>query len=247
MNPSQSLARPLLASMFIAGGIDSLRNSEAKVKEAEVVVKPLTQAVPSLPKDTEAFVRFNGAVQVGAGVLLATGKLRRLSALALIGSIIPTTYAGHRFWEESDDLSRKQQGIHFLKNMGLLGGLILELGSGPAKTRSGKNSRSEKRAKAVVRSGSATMAKKTAKETKHLEREAERRARAAAKSASVLASRTASDVAKRSRKAAKKSQVAAVKAAKKSQVVAGPYVAAATEHAGQLLSHAHDQIGHLAA
>jgi uncharacterized membrane protein YphA (DoxX/SURF4 family) len=43
----------------------------------------------------------------------------------LAGTIVPTTYAGHRFWEESDPQSRSQQRIHFLKNLGLLGGLIL--------------------------------------------------------------------------------------------------------------------------
>ena len=74
MNPSQSLARPLLASMFIAGGIDSIRNSEAKVKAAEAVVKPISQAFPIVPDDTETLVKLNGAVQVGAGVMLATGK-----------------------------------------------------------------------------------------------------------------------------------------------------------------------------
>jgi hypothetical protein len=70
-------------------------------------------------------VRANGAVQVGAGVLLATGRLPRLASLALIGSIVPTTYAGHRFWEETDDADRAQQRVHFLKNLGLLGGLVL--------------------------------------------------------------------------------------------------------------------------
>ncbi|MBO0730635.1 MAG: hypothetical protein J2P57_15370, partial [Acidimicrobiaceae bacterium] len=61
------------------------------------------------------------------GTLMALGKFRRLAALALIGTIIPTTYAGHRFWEEEDEATRAQQRIHFLKNLGLLGGLILEL------------------------------------------------------------------------------------------------------------------------
>jgi hypothetical protein len=56
---------------------------------------------------------------------LAAGKFRRLAALALIGSIVPTTYAGHRFWEESDPATRAQQKMHFVKNLGLLGGLIL--------------------------------------------------------------------------------------------------------------------------
>jgi putative oxidoreductase len=111
--------------MFIVGGLDAARNPEGKVKAAEAATKPLTDLIPVLPQDTETLVRMNGVVQVGAGVLLAIGKFRRLAALALIGSIIPTTYAGHRFWEETDEATRKQQQVHFLKNLGLLGGLIL--------------------------------------------------------------------------------------------------------------------------
>ena len=125
MSISRRVARPLLASMFISGGLDAVRNPKGKVKAAEAVTELATDLVPALPQDTETLVRLNGAVQVGAGVLLAVGKFRRLSALVLIGSIIPTTYAGHRFWEETDEEAKKQQQIHFLKNLGLLGGLIL--------------------------------------------------------------------------------------------------------------------------
>ena len=75
--------------------------------------------------DTETVVRVNGGVQIVAGVLLATGRFRRLACLFLMGSLIPTTYAGHRFWEETDETARSQQRMHFLKNLGLLGGLIL--------------------------------------------------------------------------------------------------------------------------
>jgi putative oxidoreductase len=38
---------------------------------------------------------------------------------------VPTTLAGHRFWEEDDPARRHQQQIHFFKNLGLLGGLVL--------------------------------------------------------------------------------------------------------------------------
>ncbi len=122
---SRRIARPLLASMFIAGGVDSLRHPAGKVKAAEAVTGPLSEFVPAVPDDAELLVRVNGAVQVGAGVLLATGRFRRLAAVALIGSIIPTTYAGHRFWEEIDPVDRAEQRVHFLKNLGLLGGLLL--------------------------------------------------------------------------------------------------------------------------
>jgi uncharacterized membrane protein YphA (DoxX/SURF4 family) len=122
---SRRVARPLLASIFIAGGVDAVRNPAEKAKAAEAVTEPLNDADTVVPNDPEMWVRVNGAVQIGAGVLLATGKFRRLASLALIGSIIPTTYAGHRFWEETDEATRAQQKLHFLKNLGLLGGLIL--------------------------------------------------------------------------------------------------------------------------
>jgi putative oxidoreductase len=122
---SRRIARPLLASIFIAGGIDALRNPSNKVKKAETVTGPLSEQVDFIPNDPEVLVRINGAVQVGAGVLLATGKFRRIASLALCGSIIPTTLAGHRFWEEEDEAARIQQQMHFLKNLALLGGLIL--------------------------------------------------------------------------------------------------------------------------
>jgi uncharacterized membrane protein YphA (DoxX/SURF4 family) len=122
---SRRIARPLLASIFIAGGLDALRNPGGKVEAAEAVVSPISEGVPSIPDDPETLVRLNGAVQVVSGGLLAIGRFRRLASVALICSIIPTTYAGHRFWEETDDATRAQQRIHFLKNLGLLGGLIL--------------------------------------------------------------------------------------------------------------------------
>jgi putative oxidoreductase len=122
---SRRLARPLLASIFVVGGWDAFWNPEGKVKRAAAVTEPLAEKSGIESLDTEMLVRINGAVQIGGGVLLAFGKFRRLAALALIGSIIPTTYAGHRFWEEADPATRSQQKMHFLKNVGLLGGLIL--------------------------------------------------------------------------------------------------------------------------
>jgi uncharacterized membrane protein YphA (DoxX/SURF4 family) len=122
---TRRIARPLLASIFVAGGLDALRNPAGKVEKAEAVTEPLRQNSALGSLDTETLVRINGGVQIGAGLLLATGRFRRLASIVLIGSIVPTTYAGHRFWEETDEVTRAQQRTHFLKNVGLLGGLIL--------------------------------------------------------------------------------------------------------------------------
>ncbi len=124
------IARPLLASSFVYGGIDTLRNPASRVPGATPVVEQITEqadkALPvQVPRDVEQWVKIDAGVKVGAGALLALGKLPRLSALALIGSVVPTTLAGHRFWEESDDEKKFSQQAHFLKNLGLLGGLMI--------------------------------------------------------------------------------------------------------------------------
>lgn len=119
------LARPMLASIFISGGLDALRNPAPKVPAAEDVAPPIARKLPYLPEDPETLVRLNGAAQLGAGTLLALGRFPRLSSTILAASIIPTTAAGHRFWEEDEPQKKSQQQTHFFKNLGLLGGLIL--------------------------------------------------------------------------------------------------------------------------
>jgi putative oxidoreductase len=125
------LARPMLASMFVMGGVDALMHASAKVGKAEKV----TDQVPTLadkiapglpvPTDPATLVRINGGVQVVAGLALATGRAPRLSALALAASLAPTTYAGHPFWEEKDKATRATQRIQFFKNISMMGGLLL--------------------------------------------------------------------------------------------------------------------------
>jgi uncharacterized membrane protein YphA (DoxX/SURF4 family) len=124
----RALSRPLLAAMFVYGGLDSIRNPRPKVGRARVVIDPVADAIDA-DDNPELLVQANGAVQVGAGVLLALGVVPRVSATALAASLIPTTAAGHRFWEETDPSSRAQQTIHFLKNAAMLGGLLAVIGS----------------------------------------------------------------------------------------------------------------------
>lgn len=129
---SRLLARPMLASMFIVGGFDSVRNAQAKGPAAQPItdrVAPLLQkAVPQLPSDPVSLVRLNGAVQVAAGAALATGRFPRLSAAVLAATLVPTTAAGHRFWEHSDPADKAQQRVHFFKNVSMLGGLLIASG-----------------------------------------------------------------------------------------------------------------------
>ena len=100
------IARPMLAGIFVWGGINALRYPAAHVPAAE----PL--------------VRANGAAMVAGGALLATGKAPRLASALLLGTMVPTT-ATHNFWAESDPQAKAGKLTQFIKDVSLMGGLIL--------------------------------------------------------------------------------------------------------------------------
>ena len=168
------VARPMLASMFVVGGVNALKNVEKMTQRAHPVTEKLTatanKVAPSIPipKDERTLVRINAITQITAGLALATGRAPRLASAALAASLIPTTAAGHRYWEESDPTTRANQRLHFVKNVSMLGGLLLA--SVDTEGKPGVAWRT-KHAVGDVR-----------REAKHLRREAKAQARLAAKS-----------------------------------------------------------------
>ena len=129
MTLSRTIARPMLASIFLVGAATALKNTSGPAAKADPVTSrlvPLAQkaGIP-LPEDPETLVKINAGVQIGAGLALATGRAPRLSAAVLAASLVPTTAAGHRFWEIQDPAQRTQQKLHFFKNVSLVGGLMI--------------------------------------------------------------------------------------------------------------------------
>lgn len=125
MNPIRFIARPMLAAIFVGAGIDTLRRPEPRAKQSAPVLEPITQMAPAPFDDPVNVVRANAVLHLVAGSTVALGIAPRLSALALAGSLIPTTFGGHRFWEIDDPVQRGQQQAHFLKNAAIMGGLLL--------------------------------------------------------------------------------------------------------------------------
>lgn len=124
MSLVRRLARPALAAIFVTGGIDALRHPGGRTETARPVVDRIA-GMTGLPNDAELMVRANGATMALAGLALATGRLPRIAGGLLAASLVPTTYAGHAFWNETDPAKRKQQSLQFQKNLGLLGGVLL--------------------------------------------------------------------------------------------------------------------------
>jgi putative oxidoreductase len=121
--PLRAAARVLTGSTYALLGFDALREPGARVDQAAAVLAGVRKVVP-LPADDELVVRGNAAVQVLGGTLLALGWAQRLSALALAGSLIPTTLAGHAYWSVEDPAARKLQRAQFHKNLAMMGGLL---------------------------------------------------------------------------------------------------------------------------
>jgi uncharacterized membrane protein YphA (DoxX/SURF4 family) len=132
MAVSRSLARPLLASTFVAAGVNSLQHSETLASRAKPVadrIRTFTEKRLGTTAPTEVtLVRVNAATHIVCGLGLATGRMPRTSALVLAASLVPTTLGVHRFWEESDPATRETQKVHFFKNLSLLGALIIAAG-----------------------------------------------------------------------------------------------------------------------
>ncbi|MGY0499258.1 DoxX family protein [Nocardia sp. FBN12] len=123
LNPIRLAARVLTGSTYALLGADAVREPGGRTELAAPTLAAARKVVP-LPGDDEVLVRANAAVQVIGGTLLALGRLPRLSALALVASMIPTTVAGHAFWNIEDPAARKLQRVQFHKNMAMIGGLL---------------------------------------------------------------------------------------------------------------------------
>jgi putative oxidoreductase len=116
--PLHAAGRVGLAAMFITGGADAALDPGPRAPKAAEIGVPL---------DPELAVRANGAAMLAAGVALALGIWPRLAAAVLAGTLVPTTLAGHPYWRIEDPAMRRQQRIHFFKNVGLFGGALLVL------------------------------------------------------------------------------------------------------------------------
>ncbi len=118
------IARPMIAALFVIQGLEALRHPGPLAERSSPL---LDKVVPmlGLPDDKVMLVRANAVTQIVGGALVASGRLPRLGAALLAGSLVPTTLAGHAFWDEKDPAAKRAQRIQFLKNVSMLGGLLI--------------------------------------------------------------------------------------------------------------------------
>jgi uncharacterized membrane protein YphA (DoxX/SURF4 family) len=123
------IARPMLSAAFISRGVDALRSPKPAAEAARPALEGLRKMPDpvgtNVPSNAETVARVNAAVQIGGGLLLASGKLPRVASAALALTVVPGSLGGHTFWRESDPQRKADERRAFLTDVSLIGGLII--------------------------------------------------------------------------------------------------------------------------
>lgn len=123
------VARPMLSAVFISRGVDALRSPKPAADATRHTLEGLSKLPDpvgtNVPSNPETVARVNAAVQIGGGLLLATGKLPRVASAALALSVVPGSLGGHAFWNEVDPQRKADERRAFVTDVSLIGGLII--------------------------------------------------------------------------------------------------------------------------
>lgn len=126
----RTVARPLLASAFIADGVQMLKNTGDYTDEAQAIVKNARRVLPPnvavyIPKDDQTAVRVLAGTKIAGAALLGTSKAPRLGAGILTAVQIPTSIARNAFWSAKDKAEKKDKQRGLITDLALLGGLTI--------------------------------------------------------------------------------------------------------------------------
>ncbi|MDT5336204.1 MAG: hypothetical protein QOD90_1709 [Mycobacterium sp.] len=123
------IARPMLATTFITRGVEAMRNPKPAADATRSTLEGLSKLPDpvgaNVPANAETVAKVTAGVQIGAGLLLASGRLPRLSSAALAVSVVPGSLGGHAFWNETDPVRKAAERKALFADVGLIGGLII--------------------------------------------------------------------------------------------------------------------------
>lgn len=113
------MARLLLCSIFLFSAYGKITGWEQTIGYMESRGMPLAQV--GLPVAV--------AAEILGGLALLLGLKARWGAVVLILFLLPATFYFHNFWTYPEEQVRNQM-IHFMKNLTLMGGLLMVVAYG---------------------------------------------------------------------------------------------------------------------
>ena len=125
MNPNTQqlvalVGRILLAAIFVISGFNKIGGFDGVVGYIASKGLPVPQVLAALTV----------ALELGGGILLIVGYQTRLVAVLFFLWLIPTTFIFHKFWG-IDAAQVQNQMNNFLKNVSIMGGILLLCAYGP--------------------------------------------------------------------------------------------------------------------
>jgi putative oxidoreductase len=124
-NQTDALAlvgRILLGLIFVWSGFQKLTGFSGTV--GYIASKGLPMA--------EVLAALSVAIELGGGILLAVGWKARWAATVMFLFTIPITLVFHNFWAMTGADAAMNE-IHFLKNVSIMGGMLLAAAFGPGR------------------------------------------------------------------------------------------------------------------
>jgi putative oxidoreductase len=111
------IGRVIYVAVFISSGVMA-----HFVNRAQGVEYARANRVPA----PELLVPFSGLMAIAGGVLVALGLWADLGSLLLAAFVFPVAFGMHRFWEQTDPMTRLLEQVQFMKDLAL-GGAALAL------------------------------------------------------------------------------------------------------------------------
>lgn len=113
------VGRTLLALIFLISGIGKIGGFAGTAGY---------MASKGLPM-VEVLLVLTIIIEIGGALMLISGYMARLSATVLFLWMIPVTFIFHNFWAVPADQQMIQQ-IMFMKNLAIMGGMLLVMANG---------------------------------------------------------------------------------------------------------------------
>ena len=127
------LARMLLSLLFIVTGYAKVagfggQNMQGWINYAKprLLIPGTTDSLPN----PELLAQIAAYGELVGGIMLFIGILSRVTAFGLLAFTIVASVLGHAFWMIADVGPSFLQLQQFLKNMGIVGGLLVIIGAG---------------------------------------------------------------------------------------------------------------------
>ncbi|HEV7550794.1 MAG TPA: DoxX family protein [Candidatus Angelobacter sp.] len=118
------LGRVLLSVIFILSGLGKLPHFH------DVAGMMASKGIPL----ASVALAITLLIEIGGGLMVLTGYKANYAALVIALWLIPVTLIFHHFWGIPAE-QQQDQMIHFLKNVAIMGGLLILAYASPEKTK----------------------------------------------------------------------------------------------------------------